>query len=200
MKTTTQISLVLGAMLVFGFIKYRGSERKSQNHREHSIVERESSVQPIVPIAQVRPMPQSVAVYKKPLKYTQKQKSIAGVPNTRRNVPSSLPANTNVDIDRDLGLDNKVIDDLSFLLSIEKRERDFLLHEVRVTPEKYQKIQQQRKIVRWQLKEIGRTPAAQGMTQQQAKNAILAKHVYWMQSEIGVGYYNRLQEISLGAR
>jgi hypothetical protein len=148
-------------------------------------------------------MPQPVAAYKNPAqmqKYVNAKSPIAAVPNTRGHVPSSLPANANVDIDRDLGLDNKTIDGLSFLFSIEKRERDFLLHEVRVTPEKYQKIQQQRKIVQWQLKEIGRNPAAQGMTQQQVKNAILAKHVYWMQSEIGVGNYNRLQEISLGAR
>jgi hypothetical protein len=163
-------------------------------------VERKKAVQPIVPNAQVRQMPQPVAANKNPSNYTQKPMPIAAMPITNRNVPSSLPAITNIEIDRDLGLDNKTVDDLSFLFSIEKRERDFLLNEVRVTPEKYQKIQQQRKIVQWQLKELGRKPAVQGMTQQQSKNAILEKHVYWMQSEIGVGYYNRLQEISMGAR
>ncbi|MNL05507.1 hypothetical protein D3C87_1261100 [compost metagenome] len=193
MKTTTQISLILGAILAIGFIKHRSSEKKSQSREEQIPVEYKKT--------------QPAPAFKKTLVYTQNQKDltakntnlpIAEIPTTRSPHSNSISESMNIDIDRDLGLDNKIIDDLSFLFSIEKRECDFLLHEVRVTPEKYQKIQQQRKIVQWQLKQIDRKPAAQGRNQQQFKNAILAKHVYWMQSEIGVGYYNRLQEISLG--
>ena len=106
-------------------------------------------------------------------------------------------SNEEFKIERDLDLREDIQKDLLFLFSINQREKDFLLNEVRVTPEKYQKILNQKKIVQWQLSQAPQYAKARGYRVQDVKKSILSRHIYWMQSTIGVGYYNRLQEISI---
>lgn len=101
------------------------------------------------------------------------------------------------DIANDIDLDQKTRDEFLFLFSIAEREKDFLLNEVRISLKLYNEIKRQRQLVQWQLRDVALTQKAKGIDQEKTVQAILKNYAHWMQSAIGVGYYNKLLQISM---
>jgi hypothetical protein len=93
-------------------------------------------------------------------------------------------------------LDRETREDLSSLFSSEEIEKDFLLNEVKITDQQYLDIQNQRKQVQSELAYVESWAKSFGVDPEELKKPILEKHIYWMQSSIGVGYYNQLQELA----
>lgn len=111
-------------------------------------------------------------------------------------VREDLLRNERFEIARDLDIDQNIEQDFNFLFSIADKERDFLLHEVGISPEKYQKILEQKRIVQWQLSKAAEYARSHGYNLHDVKRSILSKHILWMQTTIGVGYYTKLQELA----
>lgn len=109
---------------------------------------------------------------------------------------TTYEARANYDIANDIDLDQKTRDEFLFLFSIAERERDFLLNEVRIPLRVYNEIKHQRQLVQWQLREAAIARKSKETDQEKTIQAILKNYSHWMQSTIGVGYYNKLLKIS----
>lgn len=73
-------------------------------------------------------------------------------------------------------------------------EREYLLKKVGLTQEQYERIQKQREKVDQDLQQAEAWAQTFGVDPDEARKPILEKHVMWMQSSIGIGHYQRLQE------
>lgn len=123
------------------------------------------------------------------------QRSLSSVPrNLHWTPPSSEPSK--MDMIRS-HLKKDEIEDLNSIAQIMQKEKTFLLNELRLPETKIQEIQDRRKALYQNLKGAKHWASSYGLTPKELQRSLLSKHVSWMENQIGVGNYARLQDLAL---
>lgn len=89
------------------------------------------------------------------------------------------------------------IEDLNSIAQIVHKEKRFLINELNLSETKVQEIQNRRRSLYVSLKGAKKWAHAHGMSPRDFQRSILADHVSWMENQIGVGNYARLQDLTL---